>query len=363
MATAHPLPAVFDGHNDVLHRLHRLDLDPGPAGFLQGDGEGDVDLPRARAANFAGGFFAVFAPSPERERVAPRWRGDGYEAPLPPALNPAAAREDVLALVARMARIERASAGAVRIVRSGAELRTCLDDGRLAVVLHLEGADAIDPALELLEVLHAAGLRSLGPVWSRPNRFGHGVPFRYPSSPDTGPGLTADGLRLLDACNELGIVFDLAHLNERGFWDVAGRSRAPLVATHTAAHAICHSSRNLTDAQIDAIGASEGMIGLNFNVRDVRPDGRTDEDTPLEDLVRQIDYLVDRIGIDRVGFGSDFDGATMPRAIGDVSGVPRLLEALRARGYDPAALARLAHGNWLRLLETTWGLASPSALP
>lgn len=86
----------------------------------------------------------------------------------------------------------------------------------------------------------------------------------------------------------------------------------------------------------------------------MRPDGYDDPDTPLETLVQQVDYLVAHLGIARVGFGSDFDGATMPREIGDVAGLPRLLAALRAHGYDDAALRKLAYENWLRILRVTW---------
>ncbi|MEY8840506.1 dipeptidase, partial [Cribrihabitans sp. XS_ASV171] len=119
--------------------------------------------------------------------------------------------------------------------------------GRMAAIFHIEGAEAIDPDLHMLDVFHAAGLRSLGPVWSRPTLYGHGVPFRFPSGPDTGAGLTDLGLRLVRRCNELGIMLDLSHLNEAGFWDVARQSSAPLVASHSNAHAICPHSRNLTD--------------------------------------------------------------------------------------------------------------------
>src|ERR1700759_669044 len=98
------------------------------------------------------------------------------------------------------------------------------------MVLHLEGAEAIDADLSNLEAFYASGLRSLGPVWSRPNIFGHGVPFAYPRSPDTGPGLTAAGKEFVRACNRLGILVDVSHLNERGFWDVANLSDRPLVA-------------------------------------------------------------------------------------------------------------------------------------
>ena len=173
-------------------------------------------------------------------------------------------------------------------------------------------------------------------------------------TPDTGPGLTAAGKALVRQCNRLGVMIDLSHLNERGFWDVAALSDAPLVATHSNAHALCPSTRNLTDRQLDAIRASDGMVGLNFSVCDLRADGYNEADTPLATMVAHIDYLVARLGIDRVGFGSDFDGTLIPAEIGDVRGLPKLLQALRAGGYDEAALHKLAYGNWLRVLGQTW---------
>src|SRR5262249_41799197 len=191
-----------------------------------------------------------------------------------PAVDIAEAQRVVFGMAALLVRIERESAGRLRICRNVADIESCLADDAVAAVLHIEGAEAIDENFELLDVLHEAGLRSLGPVWSRPNIFGHGVPFRCPSSPDTGPGLTDLGKALIGACNRLGILVDLSHLNERGFWDVAEISNAPLVATHSNAHAISPHSRNLTDKQLAAIGQSGGFVGLNFATSFLRPDGR-----------------------------------------------------------------------------------------
>jgi membrane dipeptidase len=280
---------------------------------------------------------------------------DGYEVPVPPALDRAYAQTTAIALAACLFRLEEHAQGQVTIVRTAAELAVCLRDGVFAAILHFEGAEAIDPDLHALEVFHRAGLRSLGLVWSRPNAFASGVPFRFPHSPDTGPGLTPAGRDLVRACNRLRIMIDLSHLNEQGFWDVARLSDAPLVATHSNAHALCPTTRNLTDRQLDAIKESGGMVGINFAVGFLREDGANDADTPLETLVRHVDYLVDRVGLDGVGFGSDFDGATIPRAIGDAAGLPRLLASLRDAGYDEAALRKLTHQNWLRVLQRTWG--------
>jgi membrane dipeptidase len=346
-------PPIFDGHNDTLLALYLPERGRG-RDFFTRDDSGHIDLPRAREGGFGGGFFAVFVPSPSVSDDDLTITDTGYEVRLAPSIDLTYAQQKTMAIAAGLFRLEAQSGGQLRVVRTVDQLATALCDGVLAAILHFEGAEAIDPDLDALEVFYRAGLRSLGIVWSRPNAFGHGVPFRYPASPDTGPGLTDAGRALVHACNRLGMLIDLSHLNERGFWDVAALSAAPLVATHSAAHAICPSTRNLTDRQLDAIKESDGLVGMNFEVSALRPDGYDDPDTPLDVMVRQVDYLAERLGIDRVGFGSDFDGATMPGAIGDVAGLPRLMAALRAHGYDDAALRKLAHQNWLRVLRKTW---------
>jgi len=371
--TAATIP-VFDGHNDTL-----LDLAVADRSFFERSDSGHIDLPRARQGGLAGGFFAVFVRDPktaveEPTEIddeaadadadgpddtaaaigAPRSRYASVER-MPPPMPLAHAQREALATIARFHRLVRASDEQAAHVTTAAQIHDCIDRGVLAMELHMEGAEAIDPDLDALEVYYAAGLRSLGICWSRPNRFANGVPFAFPSSPDTGPGLTDLGKALVRACNELKIMVDLSHLNEAGFWDVAAISEAPLVATHSNVHAISPSTRNLTDRQLAAIRDSDGLVGLNFHVGFLRPDGERDPDVPLSVMVDHLDYLVDRLGDDRVGLGSDFDGATMPRPIGDAAGLPHLIEAMRQRGYDDALIRKIAFENWLRVLERTWG--------
>ncbi|NJN18180.1 MAG: membrane dipeptidase [Oscillochloris sp.] len=346
---------VFDGHNDTLLSIYRPKAGEERDFFAQSE-YGHIDLPRARAAGFAGGFFAVYVPAQHGSASLGKPPESGpYEAPLPEPLDADYALRFTMGMAATLFRIEAESQGQFRVTRDVAAIEQAMADDAIAAILHIEGAEAIDAKLDHLYVLYQAGLRSIGPVWSRSNIFGHGVPFAYPRTPDTGPGLTDAGKALVRACNELRILIDLSHLNEAGFWDVAALSKAPLVATHSNVHALSQVSRNLTDKQLDAIRDSDGMVGLNFAVSFLREDGRSDKDTPLDVMVAHIDYLVERLGIERVGFGSDFDGATMPQEIGDVAGLPRLLAALRNRGYDESALRKLAYENWLAVLRRTWG--------
>jgi membrane dipeptidase len=337
---------VFDGHNDALTRPDH-DL------LATGRPEGHLDLPRMREGGVRGAIFAVFTPS-EGEREEPLPRDDGvveFELAAEVPYRDAAAY--AASAAGRLLALERA--GQVRIARGVSDLDEARGvDGPPAAVLHLEGAEAIDPDLESLDLWYAAGLRSLGPVWSRPNRFAHGVPFVSPSSPDTGPGLTPAGVDLVRRCSELGIVVDLSHLNEAGFWDVAGLEVAPLVASHSAAHALCAASRNLIDRQLDAIGDSGGLVGIVFACPFLRADFADDADTPLELIAHHAAYVAERIGVAHVALGSDFDGATMPAALSGVDRIPLVLDALTEVGFSDTEVAQIAWQNWRRVLGAWW---------
>jgi membrane dipeptidase len=305
-----------------------------------------------RQADFAGGLFAIYVPSPSQGldfmalmKQAP------FEVPLPDLMTPEVAQPVALAMAGLLHWMERTAPDDFAVCRSAAAVRATFGSGKIAAVMHMEGAEAIGADLDALYLFHDMGLRSIGPVWSRPTLFGHGVPFKFPGNPDTGPGLTEAGKDLVQLCNELGIMIDLSHMNQAGFEDVARLSKAPLVATHSNVHALSNSPRNLTDRQLDQIRDSSGMVGLNFSTGFLRADGMGSPDMGLEIMVRHIDYLIDKLGEDHVGLGSDFDGCTVPDPIKDVTGVPNLFQALSDHGYDAPLLAKLAHGNWLDCLD------------
>lgn len=338
-------PPVFDGHNDTILSLTRTGRS-----FFERSDEGHLDLPRAKEGGVGGGFFAVYIADRDSDQ------------PTPDALSTEYAQSQALSLLGKLIRLEAESNGQCKIVRTAGEIQQCMDDGTFAILLHIEGAEPLDADGDTLEVFHAAGLRSVGITHSRSNIFGHGVtwvrsrPDTLPASPDTGPGLTDAGKQLVRDCNRLGVMIDLAHLNEKGFWDVAALSEHPLVATHSNVHVLSPVSRNLTDKQLDAIKESNGVVGLNYAVSFLRADGQRDPDnTPISLMVNHIDYLVDKLGIDGVALGSDYDGTTVPSEMKDAAGQPLLMQGLRDRGYDDDALTKIAHGNWVRVLRDTWG--------
>lgn len=351
------LPLVFDGHNDTLLDLHEQRNKNGRTFFVRSE-EGHIDLPRAREGGLGGGFFAIFVPNRYR-KGAPRPQRtvtpDGFHLPLPHPVEQDYALQYTVALAAELFRLEEQSEGAFNVVRSAREIEEGLRKKTVSAILHCEGAEFIDPGFDSLEVLASAGLKSLGLVWSRQNIFGTGVPFSFPSSPEVGDGLTDLGKALVKLCNKRKIMVDLSHLNEKGFWDVEKITDAPLVATHSCAWNLSHSARNLTDKQIEAVGKSGGVIGVNFHKGFLREDGAWAKKTSVSEIARHAAYFAERIGEDHVALGSDFDGASMPEDLKDAAGLPNLLAALEAAGFKGESLKKIAHGNWVRVLKQTWG--------
>ena len=311
-----------------------------------------------KQGGFVGGFFAVYVPS-ESAGVD---IDDAHDAdrnttcPCPRRCALARASRSRVHMAALLMRIERASKGEVKICRNAADIRHCIDTGKLAAILHIEGAEGIDPDLYMLDVLYESGLRSIGPVWSRPNIFGHGVPFRYPVDARHGPrphrSRRRAGARLQPPQDhDRPLASEREGLLGRGAALRCAARRHPFQC----AWEICRHSRNLTDKQLAAIRESRGMVGVNFATSFIRPDGQRNDDTPLEEMIRHMDHLIEHVGVDGVGLGSDFDGATIPAEIGDVTGLPRLVDAMRRHGYDEATLRKLCYENWVNVLERTWG--------
>lgn len=343
---------IFDGHNDFLTEL--LESPDRDARWPGASAAGHLDLPRMRAGGFIGGFFAIWIPNPpdpEALSLNDATQGKTYDMPLPAPLDPDRAQVLALAQAGHLRWMERMSDGAFRVCLTGAEIRAAVKEGQIAGIMHMEGAEPIGANLDALHVWHAAGLRSLGPVWSRPNAFGHGVPFRYPGTPDTGLGLTDAGKALIRECDALGIMIDLSHLNEAGFNDVARISDRPMVATHSNAHAVSPVPRNLIDRQLAVIAESGGLVGLNFATAFLNADGQADPATGFDVMLRHLDHLLEVLGEDGVALGSDYDGARIPDAIGDVRGGQALCKAMLDHGYGEALVRRIASENWLSLLD------------
>ncbi len=342
---------VFDGHNDTIlpHYIPGVEAKP----FFEQSDKGHIDLPRAMGGGFGGGFFAIFPPPEQPVDFKSLSTDEILKIMRVPLSFPHSEKFGHLG-IKTLHDLAANPEGNFVIATSVGEIKSAFEQQNVAAVIHFEGAEPIAEDLSNLEEYYRKGLRSVGVVWSRPNAFGFGVPFKFPSSPDIGPGLTPAGQELIRACNRMGILIDLSHLNEKGFWDVEKTSDAPLVASHSCVHEICPMPRNLTDKQLDAIKNSQGLVGLNFGVEFIRRDGARKRETPISEMVDHIRYVADRIGVEHIALGSDFDGAQVSSELKDVAGLPKLLSALSQNGFDADAIIKIAHDNWFRVLKQTW---------
>ncbi len=342
----------FDGHNDFLQHLTKSPA-PREETWLGEAKKGHLDLARMKQSGFAGGLFAIFVP-PASSGPPPDFKAlmanPPYDMPLPPLMVHGVAQPVAMAMAGLLHWMERAAPLDFKVCRSVHDIRSAMGADRIAGVMHMEGAEAIGPDLDALYLFHDMGLRSLGPVWSRPTIFGHGVPMSFPGSPDIGEGLTDQGKDLVRLCDELGIMIDLSHMNEAGFNDVAAVSTTPLVATHSNAHVLCASPRNLTDRQLHMIRERGGMVGFNFATNYLNADGTAGSHASWDEMLRHLDHLITVAGEDHVGLGSDFDGCIVPDLIGDVTGVQALFGAMADHGFTDNLIRKLARDNWLDCL-------------
>ncbi len=314
---------IIDGHTDYL-----LDLIDTHRSFLEESEVGHVDLPRARRGNIGAMLSAVFI----RNEDLPQF-----------------ALIKTLRAVDLLKRTVEQSGGQMALIRGHRQLVDCLERGVFGAILHFEGAEAIDPEFVVLRLAYELGLRSLGLTWSRPNIFAEGV-----GPENRGRGLTGLGRALVRQCNDLGILIDVSHLNEPGFWDVIQETSKPIVASHSNARALCDHERNLTDDQIKAIAEYGGLVGINYHVGFLVKGATKGSEVPVGVLVDHIDHIVGLVGIDHVALGSDYDGATMPDALADAAHDVNIVHALVERGYDDEAIAKICRDNWLRVFERVW---------
>ena len=341
----------FDGHNDVLLKLYYSKSNP-TQDFFEGNDYCHIDFKKIKISNFLGGFFAIFVPDKEPDfNFFSRMDAGSYDFPLPEEISSEHAIQATDRMIEILNKIINESNGKIVLCKNGKDLSETYENNKIGVILHIEGAEAIDRNFKSLETLYEKGLRSIGLVWSRKNIFATGVPFSFPKSPDIGPGLTSLGKELVKICDEKNILIDLSHLNERGFWDVANLSSKPLIATHSNSHEVCEHSRNLTNYQLTAIKESNGIVGINFATAFLRPDGRMISDTSLDLILKHADHLINQLGEDSVAIGSDFDGAVVPDEIKNLSGINVLKKHMHKSNYGKELIEKIFFKNWLNFLK------------
>lgn len=320
IASLHRQSILIDAHCDTL--LAILD---GKRSLLTRSDEGHLDLPRLQEVGMTAQVFALFVP-------------DAYAVHAPTA--------HALRMIYHLyAAIEQAN-GQLILARTAADIDAAHANGQVAAILGMEGAEPLDGSLELFYIFHRLGLRVLGLTWNRRNAAADGL-----NCVRSGGGLTPFGESLVRACNEVGVVIDIAHLAPAGVRDVLEVSTQPIIASHANARTLCDHPRNLTDEQIAAIVAHDGVIGATFV-----PDfiARDRGQATLERFLDHIDYLLAVAGPDHVALGSDFDGMEASPEIASVVDLPKVTAGLLARGHAVEVVQKILGGNWLRVFRQVW---------
>lgn len=310
---------VVDAHIDTI-----LDIAAGRRRLGERSTSGHADLPRLQEGGVNVQVFAHFIePDYKPDRSLPRF----------------------LQLLDVFLREAEENDHFMQVVSGFHDLQQAVQAGKLAAVISVEGGEALAGSIEVLRIFHRLGVRSLGLTWNESNDIADGI--------DAGPaakGLTNFGRRVIQEMNRLGMLIDVSHLAEPGFWDVIHLSNKPVIASHSNARAVCDHVRNLNDDQIKALAENGGVMGLNFCPPFIDPGHAT-----IDRLVDHVDHILDLVGDDHLGLGSDFDGImSTPTGLEDVSKLPRLTEKLLSRGYKEETVRKILGKNFLRVFKEVW---------
>lgn len=220
--------------------------------------------------------------------------------------------------------------------------------GKISAILTVEEGGIIENDMSRLEHLYEEGVRLMTLMWNEENCMG------YPNSRDTEimkMGLKPFGIETVERMNELGMLIDVSHMSDGGFWDVLKYSKKPVVASHSNARTLCSHPRNLTDEMIRALAEHGGIAGLNFYPYFVNESGKAD----IDDLVRHIEHLFYVGGEDFVAIGTDFDGFDEGELeIRDIGEMNRLYEALKKRKFNDGQIEKFWYGNVMRVMRDTY---------
>lgn len=228
-------------------------------------------------------------------------------------------------------------------ILSGEDIDRCLESGKIGAFLVIEGGEALNGSIEVLRIFYRLGIRGLGLTWNYRNEIADGV-----GESRTLGGLTTFGTEVVKEMNRLGMLIDVSHISERGFWDVLELTDSPVIASHSNCRSIWEHPRNLTDDQIKAIAKKKGVIGLNFMPEFLGPPG-----AGLNSLLKHIDHICSLVGDDYLGFGSDFDGikSSIPE-IPDAAHFSIIIEALQKHGFNECTIRKICSENCIRVLRS-----------
>ncbi len=313
---------IFDAHNDTLLKL--LETSVEERDFMSNAGR-HVSLSKVQQAGISAQIFAIF---------------------VPPQSKAGLTLHTALKMVEIFWETVEAYPDSLGVVQSSEDFEHLMTTGKIACMLSLEGGDPLLGELSHLRLFYRLGVRALTLTWNHRNELADGV-----GEGRTALGISRFGRLVIHEMNHLGMIIDVSHLAEKGFWDVLTLSEDPVMASHSNARSLCNHPRNLSDAQIRAIANKGGVIGVNFYPGFLC--AQSNGDASIDMVVEQISYLLKIGGCDCVGLGSDFDGiASTPLGLEDIATVPRLIPKLVAKGYSEAVVEKVMGKNFLRLVKS-----------
>ena len=313
----------IDLHCDTLLRIA-----DSKGAMVLAKNDGHIDVEKLRQGDALAQFFAIFIPKPKAEETFGEdgsykffnWVYETYQKEMEANkqfLAPACNFEDIMKNKA---------------------------DGKISAVLTIEEGDPVQGKIERIQEFYDKGVRLITLTWNYENSIG------YPNSDDAEAmkkGLKPFGIEVVKRMNELGMLVDVSHLSEGGFYDVAKHSSKPFVASHSCARNLCSHRRNLWDDQLKVMGETGSIVGVNFASAFMNDGG---EVTTIDDVVRHMIHIKNKAGIEAVAFGSDFDGISPTLEFKDYLGMNKIADAL-TKHFTPAEIDLICNGNALRVIK------------
>lgn len=319
---------IIDAHCDsILHLVPRLGRpDWKIRSLINRSTEGHIDFPRLIEGGVTCQFFAVYVDTVYKpERATPR----------------------ALEMISAFYNEVEKFGDKIIIMDKSEDIIKAKRNGKIVALISLEGGEPIQYNPILLKAFYKLGVRAISLTWNERNMLADGV-----SESRTGGGLTNLGLQVLEEMQKIGIIVDVSHISEAGFWDIIENCRKPIIASHSDCRALCDHPRNLTDEQIKAIAEKNGVIGINFYPKFLVKKG----EATIDDVIKHMEHIIKIAGIDYVGLGSDFDGiSSTPKGLEDVSKLPNLTAKLLERGYSKNDIKKILGENFLRVIRQVVG--------
>lgn len=304
---------VFDGHCDTVSRFLKT-------GETLRQTGGHWSIHKAKTFTSCAQLFAAFSGREERPG----------QTQFP----------TFLAQEALLKREVRANARDMAFCVNAKECKAAWSAGKVAAFLSVEGAELLDCDIEKLRQAHGCGVRAVNLTWNFQNALSGS------NLAGADQGLTQRGRDFVREMEHLGMLVDVSHLSDPGFWDVAGLARGPIIASHSNSRALYFHPRNLTDGQFTAIMEHQGVVGLNMAAHFLG------DDPTLDDLVRVLEHFLDLGGADTVALGGDWDGIEKaPAGVRDVTAWSLFYARLKALGYGQDLLDKIFYKNWMRVVE------------